>query len=186
MKRWFDVALALVLLPFAAIAIAVSAIAIRASSPGPAIFRQRRVGRGERPFTCLKLRTMRVDAPSAPSHEVGASTVTRVGQFLRRTKIDELPQLWNILAGDMSFVGPRPCLPAQTVLIEARRIRGLFAIRPGITGVSQVAGVDMSDPERLAALDATYLSDMSLKRDFSLLVATFLGAGRGDRLDTAR
>lgn len=187
MKRAFDIVLALLLLPPAAVVIAIAAIAIKATSPGPAIFRQTRVGRHERTFTCFKLRTMRVDAPpNAPSHEVGASTVTTVGAFLRRTKLDELPQLWNILVGDMSFVGPRPCLPSQNALVEARRARGLAAIRPGVTGVSQVAGVDMSDPERLASLDATYLADMSLGHDLRLLLATFLGAGRGDRLDTAR
>lgn len=111
--------------------------------------------------------------------------MTKVGHFLRRTKLDELPQLWNILVGEMSFVGPRPCLPSQTALIEARRAHGLSKIRPGLTGVSQVAGVDMSNPQRLAALDAGYLADMSLGRDFRLLAATVLGAGRGDRLDSA-
>ncbi len=186
MKRTFDIVLALLLLPFAAVIIAALAVVIRATSPGPAIFRQERMGRKERPFTCLKLRTMRIDTPNAPSHDVGASAVTGVGRLLRRTKLDELPQLWNILMAEMSFVGPRPCLPTQTALIEARRSYGLSAIRPGVTGVSQIAGVDMSDPQRLAALDATYLENMSLRRDLQLILATFLGAGQGDRLDRAR
>jgi O-antigen biosynthesis protein WbqP len=185
MKRVFDLVLAVLLSPFTMVLVAALAVAIRLNSSGPAVFRQVRVGRGERPFTCLKLRTMTVDTPNAPSHEVGASAVTSVGRFLRRTKLDELPQLWNIIVGEMSFVGPRPCLPSQTALIEARRERGLFAIRPGITGVAQVAGIDMSDPERLAALDATYLSDMSLRRDIGLIAATILGAGRGDRVDVS-
>jgi O-antigen biosynthesis protein WbqP len=184
MKRAFDLVVALLLLIPGAIIIAILAVVIRITSPGPAIFRQRRLGKDEREFTCLKLRTMRSDTPNAPSHEVSTSMVTPIGGVLRRTKLDELPQLWNIVVGDMSFVGPRPGLPSQTALTEARRRHGLFRIRPGVTGVSQVAGVDMSDPEKLAALDATYLSDMSLGRDFSLLVATALGAGRGDRLDT--
>jgi len=186
MKRAFDLVLVLLALPFAALLVLIFGVVVRLTSPGPAIFRQARVGRGERPFICLKLRTMRTDTRNAPSHEVGASGVTPIGSFLRRTKVDELPQLWNILLGNMSFVGPRPCLPSQTALITARRGYGLQAIRPGITGVAQVAGVDMSDPERLAALDATYLADMSLERDLRLILATLRGAGRGDRLDARR
>jgi O-antigen biosynthesis protein WbqP len=185
MKRLFDVCAALVLGPFALVAVGVLAVLVRLDSPGPAIFRQVRIGRGERPFVCLKLRTMRLETPDAPSHEVGASAVTGVGRFLRGTKLDELPQLWNILKGEMSLVGPRPCLPAQAALIAARRARGLYAIRPGITGVAQVAGVDMSEPERLAELDATYLGDMSLRRDAGLIAQTLLGAGRGDRTNAA-
>jgi UDP-glucose 4-epimerase len=184
-KRTVDVLLALgvgvVALPFVFLAMAV----IRLTSPGPALFRQSRVGRNEQVFFCLKLRTMRQDTANAPSHEVSASAVTAVGRLLRRSKLDELPQLWNILKGEMSFVGPRPCLPTQVALIEARRAFGLYSLRPGITGVAQVAGVDMSDPDRLAALDATYLNDRSLARDFKLIMATFLGAGRGDRTRAA-
>jgi len=185
MKRTLDICLALLSLPFAAVLVLILAIIIRLTSSGPAIFRQARIGRYEKPFVCLKLRTMRNDTRNAPSHEVGASSVTAVGRIMRRTKLDELPQLLNILMGDMSFVGPRPCLPSQSNLIEARRAFGLQLIRPGITGVSQIAGVDMSDPTRLARLDATYLDDMSLANDIRLIFATIWGAGRGDRLDTA-
>lgn len=180
-KRASDLILALAASPFVALAVLTCAVAVRLSSPGPAIFRQTRVGRNEQPFTCLKLRTMHQGTPNAPSHETGVAAVTPVGQVLRRFKFDELPQLWNILRGDMSLVGPRPCLPSQTALIDARRARGLAALRPGITGVSQIAGVDMSDPEGLAALDATYLADMSLRRDLAIILATATGAGRGDR-----
>jgi O-antigen biosynthesis protein WbqP len=182
MKRALDVVLAIVVLPFAALLIFGCAIAIMLTSQGPAILRQQRVGRYERPFACLKLRTMYANTPQAPSHETSSSAVTPVGRFLRRLKLDELPQLINIIRGDMSFVGPRPCLPTQTALIEARRRYGLQAIRPGITGVAQVRGVDMSDPERLAALDATYLEDMSIGADLRLIAATALGNGRGDRV----
>jgi len=122
------------------------------------------------------------DTRNAPSHETGASAVTPIGRYLRRLKLDELPQLWNVLVGEMSFVGPRPCLPSQTELIASRRARGLYKIRPGITGVSQVAGIDMSEPERLALHDATYLRDMSLTTDLRLIAATILGSGRGDRV----
>ncbi|MDW6020973.1 sugar transferase [Mesorhizobium sp. BAC0120] len=185
MKRVFDIVLALIGLVAASPVILVCMAAIRATSPGPAIFRQKRVGLHEKEFTCLKLRTMYRDTRDAPSHETGASAVTPVGRYFRRLKLDELPQLWNVLIGEMSFVGPRPCLPSQTELIISRRALGLYKIRPGITGVSQVAGIDMSEPERLAAHDATYLQDMSLAADFRLIAATVLGSGRGDRVNSA-
>jgi O-antigen biosynthesis protein WbqP len=186
LKRRLDIMLALLLLPFASVLIAVLAIAIRLTSPGPAIFRQVRVGQRETLFNCLKLRTMYQDTTDAPSHEIGGSSVTVLGKVLRRIKLDELPQLWNILRGDMSFVGPRPCLPTQTAVIEARRSYGLGELRPGITGVSQIAGVDMQVPLRLAQLDASYLTEMSARTDIRLLVRTILGAGRGDRTDAGR
>lgn len=182
MNRALDLLLAAAGLVVAAPVIGVCAVAIRMTSPGPAIFRQVRVGKDERPFVCLKLRTMAVNSANVPTHEIGASSVTPIGQRLRRVKLDELPQLWNILKGEMSFVGPRPCLPSQTELVEARRAYGLNRIRPGITGVSQVAGVDMSHPQKLAALDATYLPNMSLGTDLRLILATLTGAGRGDRV----
>jgi len=179
-KRAFDFALALLGLPFAAPVVLACMAAIRLSSPGPAIFRQTRVGRHGKPFTCYKLRTMRTGTADAPTHQAEPHAVTPLGRHLRRLKLDELPQLWNVLRGDMSFVGPRPCLPSQTGLVAARRRLGLDALRPGITGVSQVAGIDMSDPERLAAHDATYLAAMSVAADIRLIVATAAGAGRRD------
>lgn len=182
MKRAMDLFLAVAGLVVAAPVVAICALVIRATSPGPAILRQTRVGRDEVPFTCLKLRTMYADTKDAPSHMTGQSAVTPIGRHLRRFKLDELPQLWNIVRGEMSFVGPRPCLQMQTELIVARRRYGLHRLRPGITGVSQVAGVDMSDPEKLASLDATYLERMSLLTDLRLIIATVLGSGRGDRV----
>lgn len=182
MKRIVDFVMALVLLPITIPVILLCAALVRRSSPGPAIFRQARVGRHEVVFTCYKLRTMYMDTGDAPSHETAASAITPIGGRLRRMKFDELPQLWNIIKGDMSFVGPRPCLPSQSDLIAERRKRGLYAIRPGITGIAQVAGIDMSDPERLARVDAHYLATMSLATDFRLIAQTALGAGRGDRV----
>lgn len=182
MKRIADVAIALLIAPAAIIFILVCMAIVKFSSRGPAIFYQTRVGLHEQPFTCYKLRTMYVETRDAPSHEMVVSAITPVGKWLRRLKLDELPQLWNIVRGDMSFVGPRPCLPSQTELIDARRARGLYAIRPGITGIAQVAGVDMSDPQRLAVLDAEYLTTISLRTDLKLILATAFGAGRGDRI----
>jgi len=155
---------------------------IRWTSPGPAFFRQTRVGRDETPFVCYKLRTMAANTKEAATHEVSASSVTPVGAVLRRTKLDELPQLWNVLRGEMRLVGPRPCLPVQTALIEARRERGVFSVVPGITGLAQVEGIDMSDPERLARRDGEYVAERSLGLDFWILWATVCGKGREDRV----
>jgi O-antigen biosynthesis protein WbqP len=110
---------------------------------------------------------------------VQASAVTALGEHLRRFKIDELPQLYNVLAGDMSLVGPRPCLPSQTDLVAARRQLGVFEVRPGITGLAQVNGIDMSDANRLAEIDAQYVRTQSLMGDFRLIMATLRGQGVG-------
>lgn len=180
--RFFDLVLSaaglVVTSPFLLVAILVH----RLTSSGSAIFAQKRIGRDERIFLCLKLRTMHVDTPQVATHQVSASAVTYLGRFLRRTKMDELPQLWNVLKGEMSLVGPRPCLPSQTVLIEARRARGVNELPPGITGPAQVLGVDMSDPERLARIDESWVHQWSLGRYFGILIATATGSGSGDRI----
>ncbi len=182
MKRVFDIAASLFGLILSGWLIAILALAVRLDTPGPGILRQPRVGRGERVFTCYKLRTMVAGTVSAASHETPRAAVTRLGAFLRRWKLDELPQLWNVLRGDMSLVGPRPCLPVQTQLIEARRRRGVFAVRPGITGPAQVQGVDMSEPERLAQIDGAYARRATFLGDVQLILATMTGQGRGDRV----
>ena len=137
MKRAFDsVASALFLLFFRPVLLIII-VAIRLQDPGSPIFAQVRVGKGGRLFTCYKLRTMYSGTLNLPSHQVGAASVTPLGTRLRRFKIDELPQLVNVLLGDMSLVGPRPCLPSQTELIEARRQRGVLEVLPGITGLAR-------------------------------------------------
>ena len=181
MKRLFDILFGLALALPAGILVLVCAALVRLQSPGPGIFRQTRVGRHGAPFTCLKLRTMFIDTHNAPSHETAKTAVTPLGAMLRHYKLDELPQVWNVITGDMSFVGPRPCLPSQSELIEARRRRGVLALRPGITGPAQVKGIDMSEPERLADEDAKYLVKPGLAEDIRLMLATVLGSGRGDR-----
>lgn len=114
-----------------------------------------------------------------PTHEVNAASVTPLGAFLRKTKFDELPQLYNVLKGAMSLVGPRPCLPSQTELIEARRRNDVFRLRPGITGLAQVMNIDMSVPERLAHIDGTYAQTRTFAGDLKLILATVTGSGRG-------
>jgi O-antigen biosynthesis protein WbqP len=111
-----------------------------------------------------------------------ASAVTPFGRFLRRTKLDELPQLWNVLKGEMSLVGPRPCLPNQEELIAERQKRGVFAVRPGITGLAQVNEIDMSEPARLAEVDERMIRTLTLKDYFRYLVLTLTGKGSGDRV----
>ncbi len=155
--------------------ILVAAAAVVLTSPGGALFAQTRVGRAERPFRCLKLRTMWKDTGDVPTHEAAAGAITPTGRVLRRTKLDELPQLWNVVVGDMSLVGPRPCLPSQQALVAARRERGVYALRPGITGLAQARGVDMSDPQRLAGIDAEYLRRRSLWLDLRILAALLPG-----------
>ena len=128
----------------------------------------------------LKLRTMRSDTQNAASHLVGVAQITRIGAILRRSKLDELPQLANILSGSMSLVGPRPCLPNQTELIEERARRGVYDIRPGVTGAAQIEGIDMSDPTRLAERDAAYKKSASFSLDVLIILRTVRGGGQGD------
>lgn len=149
---------------------------------GSPLFRQARVGRNQRAFTLLKFRTMRPETASVATHLVDASAITPLGRFLRRSKLDELPQLWNVLIGDMSLVGPRPCLFSQQELIQERAARGVFAARPGITGLAQVRGVDMSTPRLLAETDAEMLRTLNLPIYFRLILLTAFGKGAGDRV----
>ena len=182
MKREFDFVVAgvglIVLMP---VMLIIGYLVLR-SSPGGALFVQARVGRWEKPFDCYKFRTMAHGAPIAGSHEVAASWVTPIGKRLRSLKLDELPQLFNVLRGDMSLVGPRPCLPNQTEVIAARRLRNVFAIRPGITGIAQLASIDMSTPEKLAEADSRYMHGRSFLGDLRIIAATVLGGGAGDAL----
>lgn len=149
---------------------------------GEPLFRQVRVGRYQQPFTLVKFRTMRVDTASVASHLASSSSITKLGRFLRNTKLDELPQLWNVLKGEMSLVGPRPNLFNQEELISERAARGVYDVRPGITGVAQVNDIDMSTPQLLAETDALMVRDLRLPLYFKLLLQTLLGRGRGDRV----
>ena len=149
---------------------------------GSPIFRQERVGRDKRSFTLVKFRTMKVDTASVASHLASSSSITTFGHFLRRTKLDELPQLWNVLKGEMSLVGPRPGLFNQEELTEARDRYGVFSVSPGITGLSQVNEIDMSTPELLAQSDAKMIADMSVSNYFKYILQTVAGKGSGDRV----
>jgi len=180
--RVLDVSAAVVGLILFSPLLLIIGVAIRKTSAGPAVFAQPRVGRYEREYICYKLRTMYVETRSVGTHEVSRSAITPIGRFLRRTKIDELPQLWNVLRGDMSLVGPRPGLPVQSALIEARRRLGVFAVRPGVTGPAQVKQVDMSEPERLALLDCRFAHDPTVIGYLKYVLMTVVGRGQGDRV----
>lgn len=152
---------------------------------GSPFFRQVRVGREQAPFRLVKFRTMRVGTRSVATHLVDPSAVTRYGRFLRRTKLDELPQLWNVLKGDMSLVGPRPCLFNQHELMNARARLGVFSVRPGITGLGQIRGIDMATPELLAAVDSEMVNSLTVASYLKYLVLTATGRGLGDRVRSA-
>ena len=149
---------------------------------GSPVFFQQRVGRYRKIFTLMKFRTMAINTSSVGTHLVDSTSITKLGVFLRKTKLDELPQLFNVLAGHMSLVGPRPCLPNQTELIEERDKRGVFKICPGITGLAQVNDIDMSTPRKLARYDQLMFNSMSPGLYANLIIATALGKGRGDRV----
>jgi O-antigen biosynthesis protein WbqP len=153
---------------------AACAVAVRATSPGPVLFRQERTGIHGSTFEMYKFRTMRTDAPQLPSHMIDAGEwLTPVGGFLRSTSLDELPQVANILRGDMSIVGPRPPLPSQTDLIAAREEGGANDVPPGLTGLAQVSGRDELPIARKAALDVEYARTASLALDARLVMMTF-------------
>ena len=179
MKRAFDFTACALFLLISWPVLLVIAIAIRLQSPGGAIFAQVRVGKGGHPFTCYKFRTMRAGTANVPTHQVEASSVTALGEYLRRFKVDEIPQLYNVLAGEMSLVGPRPCLPSQAALVEARKRLGVLTVLPGITGLAQSRGIDMSDPKRLAEVDAEYIRSQSFAVDLKLIWSTLRGHGVG-------
>lgn len=146
-------------------------------------FLQQRVGKSQKTFTIIKFRTMAVRTESVATHLVDTSSITRLGRILRSTKLDELPQMYNVLVGDMSFVGPRPCLTSQTEVIYNRELRGVFNLTPGITGLSQIHNVDMSTPLKLSRYDRLMVNNYSLRLYIYCFYKTALGAGQGDKVN---
>jgi len=185
LKRVIDLIVSLLALIALSPILLIVASAVALTSPGGALFVQQRVGRNERPFNCIKFRSMKRDAPIGATHQVSKDWVTPVGRFLRRTKFDELPQLYNVLTGDMSMVGPRPCLPSQGEVIKARRSRAVFSIRPGITGLAQVLGVDMSKPETLAKIDQQYVRRSGSALDALIVWRTIWPRKQAGKADAA-
>ena len=141
----------------------------------PAIFIQERLGVQKKIFRLFKLRTMKKNTLQAGTHDVEQSQVLRCGKIIRKFKLDEFLQLINVLKGDINLVGPRPSLENQTELVLQRNNYGIYSIKPGITGLSQVCGYDMSDPKKLAYVDSIYLRHQSFILDFKILISTFTG-----------
>ena len=183
MKRALDIAVALAGLVLLSPLLVGLAVAVRLDSPGPSLHWSRRVGRRNRTFPMPKFRTMRTGAPDVATHLLvdPGRWVTRLGGFLRRSSLDELPQLWSVLKGDMSLVGPRPALFNQVDLVALRTRAGVDALRPGLTGWAQINGRDELPVPEKAKLDREYLERMSLSFDLRILAATALAAlsGRG-------
>jgi len=143
---------------------------------GSAFFLQQRLGKDEEVFILIKFRTMFIDTPSVPSHLASSNSITKIGKYLRKTKLDELPQLWNVLKGEMSLVGPRPNLTNQLELIAERRKHGIYYIMPGITGISQIRGIDMTSPSCLAISDSYFVKNYSLKLYIKIIFSTLNAA----------
>lgn len=175
-KRTFDIIAAYIMLIIAYIPMAIIAIAIKLTSRGRVIFRQTRVGRDGRLFVCYKFRTMRSDAPSELSTAEFSDSeryITPVGRFLRRSSLDELPQLFNVLCGDMSLVGPRPLIPREKDVHLKRAALGVYSVRPGITGLAQISGRDMLCDDDKIRYDAKYVQELCLWEDTKIIFRTF-------------
>jgi O-antigen biosynthesis protein WbqP len=176
MKRTLDVSLALVALVVFAIPLIVLGVLIKLTSPGPIVYWSVRVGKDNRLFQMPKLRTLRIDTPQVATHLLlnPEQWYTPLGGFLRRSSVDEIPQLWSILKGDMSFVGPRPALFNQTDLIQARTQRGIHRLLPGVTGWAQINGRDEISTNEKVGLDEEYLKKWSNLFDVKILCLTML------------
>lgn len=182
MKRLIDLLLAAVASVLLALPLLIIALWIRLTSPGPALHWSQRVGRNNRLFAMPKFRSMRIDTPEVATHllENPAQWLIPIGSFLRRSSLDELPQLWSILRGDMSLVGPRPALHNQHDLIAQRTQAGVHMLRPGLTGWAQINGRDELPIAQKVALDAWYLEHRSLALDVRILLRTVLKVLRRD------
>lgn len=179
-KRLFDLFVSFGLIVFTAPFLLILLLVIRLESKGAPLYVQTRLGKNQQPFNCLKLRTMYIDAPIGSTHTIPSKCITRFGRFLRKSKLDELPQLLNVISGSMSLVGPRPCLPTQSTLIAEREKRGVFKVRPGITGLAQVKGVGTTNAYNQASLDSKYVKTSTFFLDMKILLITVTGQWEED------
>ncbi len=176
-KRALDVFFSAIALILLCIPMLLISLLIRIDARDKAIFTQKRVGRDEKVFECYKFRTMKKEAPRYCAKKDLADAdafITRTGRFLRKTSLDELPQLWNVLRGDMSFIGPRPLIREEVSVHEMRRACGVYRVRPGISGYAQINGRDMISDERKVELDKYYLDHFSFALDVRILLGTVL------------
>lgn len=181
MIRFFDFLFSFIgLIVFSPILVVI--IIIGFFDTGSPFFVQKRIGKNRQLFSLVKFRSMSLNTQSVATHLVNKNAVTKFGNFLRKSKLDELPQLWNVLMGDMSLVGPRPNLPNQEELIQERTARNVYSVRPGITGLAQIQEIDMSTPRLLAETDASMIETLNLFNYFKVIMATITGKGFGDRI----
>ncbi|OYU96734.1 MAG: lipid carrier--UDP-N-acetylgalactosaminyltransferase [Bacteroidetes bacterium B1(2017)] len=181
MIRFFDILFSLFgLLVFSPIIVFLYIVGL--FETGSPIFFQERIGRNKKPFILIKFRTMEKSSKSVATHLMDKSSITKMGAFLRKSKLDELPQLFNVLLGSMSLVGPRPNLFNQLELISQRDKLNVYSVRPGITGLAQIKEIDMSTPELLAKTDAIMIEKMSITLYFAMILSTITGSGFGDRI----
>ena len=182
-KRMIDFIMALIGIIILSPILLILSIIIKVTSPGPILFKQNRVGKDNVEFKILKFRTMRIDTPKdCPTHLLDNPDqyITRVGKFLRKTSLDELPQLWNILIGDMVIIGPRPSLPNQYDLNDLRDKNGASKVKPGLTGLAQVSGRDELEIDIKAALDGQYVKNITFIGDLKLFFKTFISVLKSD------
>ena len=149
---------------------------------GSPLFFQERVGKDLKKFTLIKFRTMLKGTKDCPTHMVDYSRITPIGNLIRKKKIDEIPQFLNVIKGDMSIVGPRPCLLTQKELIKERKKLGIHKVIPGITGLAQIKGIDMSDPKLLAEVELNMIKSLTMKNYFYYFFKTLFGSGFGDKV----
>lgn len=180
-KRIVDVLISILLLPIAIVLSLIFGFLFLVINRENPVFVQVRVGHLGEEFKLVKLRTMSSTTRDKPTHEISSSDISTLGKIMRAIKVDELPQLYNVLRGEMSLVGPRPCLPSQSELVAERKRLGVYDLLPGITGYAQVRGVDMSVPTVLAQMDSDYADKRTMALDLSLLLQTVVGRGSGDK-----
>lgn len=180
-KRLFDLLVSLLISPIGLVLCVVFGLLFLIVNRENPLFVQRRMGRHGEYFQLYKLRTMSSATKDVPTHKINSSEISMLGRIMRAIKVDEIPQLYNVIRGEMSLVGPRPCLPSQHKLITERLKLGVYEVRPGITGYAQVKGLDMSLPEKLACVDSEYIQQKTLLLDLKLLLQTVLGKGSGDK-----
>ena len=182
MKRFFDVIVSVIAIIVLFIPMILICIGIKLNSPGPIFFKQKRIGKNNSHFTIYKFRTMKIDTPNISTEELGNPTTytTPFGKFLRKTSLDELPQLFNIIKGDMSIVGPRPALYNQYQLIAMREAVGVNSIRPGLTGYAQVMGRDLISDEKKVEYDQYYLHNKTLLFDLLIIWRTIFNVVKAE------
>ena len=181
-KKFLDISFAGAIILFFWWLLIILWFVIKLSSKGPAIFVQQRIGKSGVLFKCYKFRTMNIGTENVGTHEVNKNSITGIGKLLRSSKLDELPQIINIIRGELSLVGPRPGLPGQKELYEARKLHDVYNVLPGITGLSQINDIDMSTPTKLAEWDKRYIALRSIPLEIKVIISTFLGRGSGDNV----